>query len=158
MITSDPKELTVQLEKRLAEIAETQLLVGIPKEAMSTEEKGVYLADIADKNNFGSYSEHIPARPFGSTTVPVFKDKIMDFFQKEMADALKGKRAVKQAFDRVGFVVAGFMKQNLSTGKWAPNAPLTIKLKGSSKPLIDTGEMRRAITWVSKKIRGSKDV
>jgi hypothetical protein len=28
-----------------------------------------------------------------------------------------------------------------------PNSPVTIALKGSSKPLIDTGEMRGAVTW-----------
>jgi hypothetical protein len=29
---------------------------------------------------------------------------------------------------------------------WAPNAPSTIRRKGSDKPGIDTGEMRKALT------------
>ena len=36
---------------------------------------------------------------------------------------------------------------------WAPNSPLTIKLKGSSRPLIDTGELRKSIVYV---VRGDK--
>ena len=31
---------------------------------------------------------------------------------------------------------------------WAPNAPSTIARKGSDKPLIDTGELRKSITYV----------
>ena len=34
---------------------------------------------------------------------------------------------------------------------WAENAESTIKQKGSSKPLIDTGQLRKSITHVVKK-------
>lgn len=34
---------------------------------------------------------------------------------------------------------------------WAPNSPLTIARKGSSKPLIDKGELRNAITYTIRK-------
>lgn len=34
---------------------------------------------------------------------------------------------------------------------WAPNSPRTIVLKGSSRPLIDTGAMQEAITYVVRK-------
>ena len=43
---------------------------------------------------------------------------------------------------------AGYMQDNLTNGNWKPNAPLTIELKGSSHPLIDTGQMRQSITYV----------
>ncbi len=33
---------------------------------------------------------------------------------------------------------------------WAPNAPATIEAKGSDNPNIDTGELRKAITYVVK--------
>ena len=31
---------------------------------------------------------------------------------------------------------------------WPPNSPRTIRRKGSDQPLVDTGEMRKAITYV----------
>jgi hypothetical protein len=31
---------------------------------------------------------------------------------------------------------------------WPENSPITIAAKGSDKPLIDTGELRKAITYV----------
>lgn len=34
---------------------------------------------------------------------------------------------------------------------WAPNSPRTIMRKGSSRPLIDTGAMQEAITYVVRK-------
>ena len=44
------------------------------------------------------------------------------------------ERVVQDAFRTSGF------------GNWAPNRPSTILRKGSSKPLIDTGELRRSIS------------
>ena len=41
--------------------------------------------------------------------------------------------AIQEAFDTHGF------------GEWQPNAPSTIKAKGSSSPLIDTGALRGKI-------------
>lgn len=172
--TSDPKKLFAEMEKKLAELASQDILVGIP--ASATQEKDgetFYLADIATINNFGSYSEEhsrhftgeeakksgkIPPRPFGSTLMEVYGEKIRKFYKKEVKESLDGKRSMKQALNRVGFIAAGFMKQNLSVGKWEANAESTIAKKGSSKPLIDIGEMRRAITWVLRKKTGGKNV
>jgi hypothetical protein len=171
--TSNPKEIFAELEAKIKLATNTDILVGIPENATAEKDgESFYLADIATINNFGSYSEEhsrhltgdeakesgkIPPRPFGSTLLEVFGDPIKKFYNKEVGDSLKGKRPMKQALNRIGFIAAGFMKQNLSTGKWAANAESTIARKGSSKPLIDTGEMRRAITWVLKK-KGGKDV
>ncbi len=50
---------------------------------------------------------------------------------------------------------AGMIGENAAKGwfenpanKWPPNSPKTIAKKGSDSPLIDTGEMRKAITHV----------
>jgi hypothetical protein len=50
---------------------------------------------------------------------------------------------------------AGMTGQNAARGwftdsrnGWAPNAPSTIKAKGSDRPLIDTAQLRKAITYV----------
>jgi hypothetical protein len=50
---------------------------------------------------------------------------------------------------------AGMIGQNAakdwfyrSENQWPPNAPATIKKKGSDRPLIDTAAMRDAIVWV----------
>jgi len=117
-----------------------------PKESKGEED--VYIADIAFKNNFGSFSEGRPARPFGSTVIERYKIKIKKTINKEMSAYLKGKQNLETALNRIGLRIEGYMKDNLTNGNWAPNAPLTIFLKGSSQPLIHHGQMRQAITYI----------
>jgi hypothetical protein len=50
-----------------------------------------------------------------------------------------GRAIIIQAFSTSGW------------GTWKANSPVTIILKGSDKPLIDTGSLRRSIVWRVKK-------
>lgn len=56
---------------------------------------------------------------------------------KELAYAVatSALEIINEAFDSSGF------------GEWQPNSQLTIKEKGSAKPLIDEGRLRSAITY-----------
>lgn len=56
---------------------------------------------------------------------------------KDLAFAV-GESALEQIQE--AFKTEGF-------GEWAENRPATIKAKGSSSPLIDTGRLRKAITY-----------
>ena len=38
--------------------------------------------------------------------------------------------------------------RKINKGPFTPNAPATVKRKGSSQPLIDTGNLRKSITFV----------
>jgi len=48
----------------------------------------------------------------------------------------------------VGAFLEGQIKQTITRGRaeWPPLSPETIKRKGSSKPLIDTGKLRNSVT------------
>lgn len=56
---------------------------------------------------------------------------------KELAYAVatSALEIIDEAFDSSGF------------GEWQPNSPLTIREKGSAKPLIDEGRLRSAVTY-----------
>ena len=59
---------------------------------------------------------------------------------------------VKQAASRVGNYGASEVKKGIVSGapggqKFAPNSPMTIARKGSSKPLIDKGDLVGSITY-----------
>lgn len=110
--------------------------------------KETYVADIAFKNNFGSNAEKIPPRPFGSTMIPRYAEKIKKIINREMLAYLEGKESLETAYNRIGLMCAGFMKDNLKNGGWKANSKLTIFLKKSSHPLIDSGQMRQSITYV----------
>lgn len=46
---------------------------------------------------------------------------------------------------QVGVFAVGKVQETIRTGPWVPNSPLTIALKGSSKPLIDTTQMINSV-------------
>lgn len=157
MATKDPKDITKLLEKRLKEINNKRLQIGIPKTVAAEDDEGprgpAFLADIAHINNFGSKTKGIPARPFGTTTIPRYKEKINKFLKENLKLSLEGRQTVERTFDRTGAVAAGFMRKNLTDGGWQANSEKTIKIKGSSTPLIDFGHMRSAITWVTTDVK-----
>lgn len=51
------------------------------------------------------------------------------------------------ALDVLGMYIEGQIKARIAKGIDPPNAPSTIARKGSSKPLIDTGQLRSSITY-----------
>jgi hypothetical protein len=61
----------------------------------------------------------------------------------------KGEQA-KQQLRRVGMLGQNIVREWFTNPKndWPPNSPKTIAAKGSDRPLIDTGEMRKSITYV----------
>lgn len=110
-------------------------------------------AEIGFIQEFGRYSApKIPARSFLRvplrTHIRKKLQKSKEFSKENVEKAIKqgkadillkklgalGEQIVLEAFDTSG------------DGKWEPNAAITVALKGSDKPLIDTGELRKSIT------------
>lgn len=58
-----------------------------------------------------------------------------------------------QALSLLGEYSVGLIKQRIADGIPPPNAPSTIRRKKSSKPLIDTGQLRNAITYTVERAR-----
>lgn len=104
-------------------------------------------------HTYGSPLWQVPPRPI---IEPAIEDKqnrkiIEAELQLAAKAALEGKQgAMKSHLRRAGLLAQNLVRQWFTNPKnnWAPNAPSTIKRKGSSRPLIDTGELRKAITYV----------
>lgn len=116
----------------------------------------VDIAYYASQNEFGSYSDHIPARPFLRTTFEGDKlEKINKKAQQFLNECAENNRGAEDYLNKIGLYAAGLVQENITKGDFTPNppnSPLTIAIKGSSKPLIDTGTMRRALTsWTVKR-------
>lgn len=108
------------------------------------------IATYAAKQEFGSYSENIPSRPFLRTT---FEGARLVKIRKKASILLrqcaKQNRDAKSFLEKIGLYAADEVKRNIKDGEWQENSPVTIAIKGSSKPLRDTSTMSRAITaWV----------
>jgi len=57
----------------------------------------------------------------------------------------KLRKHVRKATKKNALIAEGEIKSDISAGKFKPNAPLTAALKGSGKPLVDSGELFASI-------------
>lgn len=53
---------------------------------------------------------------------------------------------MRQSLDRLGLMAAGDIQRRIADLRDPPNAASTVDRKGSSNPLIDTGEMRQKVS------------
>lgn len=96
----------------------------------------------------------MPERPFMRLALRQNKDKYASMLGTEARSVLRtiirggdAASAKKRALRRLGVEAQGDIRESITDLSSPPNSPLTIQLKGSSSPLIDTGQMRKAVTW-----------
>lgn len=102
----------------------------------------------------GSPLHRIPPRPIIEPAIEDSKEQIGDMLKKPMMKALDGdKQGAIEALEKVGMQGQNIVRAWFTNPKnnWAANSPKTIKIKGSSRPLIDSGELRKAITYIVRK-------
>lgn len=95
----------------------------------------------------------IPARSFIRSTYNEQVETVVKRFKQIMQAIQKGNYSVRPKLKLIGLEVQAAMQEKIITLKDPPNAPSTIAKKGSSNPLIDTGEMKNAISSQVKKIK-----
>ena len=135
-----------KLAKRMEE-SDQMVLVGVPKGA-GVYEDGLTIATIAAVNEFGSADGRIPERPFLRTAVEEGAHEYLSLVEKEMPDIAEGKHPMSRLLNRLGIMAVGHVQKKIVEGPFTPNAPSTIRAKGSSSPLIDTGALRQSINYV----------
>lgn len=131
--------------RMLAEIrANPQVVqVGIPA---GPQQDGVSLAMIGAAHEFGVPGK-IPERPWLYTSVVENRAFFIELNKRNLAAILKGQQTIKGALGQLGAAAEGRAKQKIYTGPFTPNAPETIRRKGSSKPLIDKGALVQSIKF-----------
>lgn len=130
----------------LAQLDKLEVRIGFQAGEASSED-GVDICDIAAWNEMGT--EHTPARPFMRQTVDNNEDKIMSFCANQ-AKSIGSGGSAQDVYKKIGVFGKGLVQQTIDSGNFAPNAPSTIRKKGSAKPLIDTGQMRQSVNYVIK--------
>lgn len=82
---------------------------------------------------------HIPSRPFMRQAFQNNLEQIEKVSTSLHKQYLDGKITKQQALSRLGEWYGGVIKKEIRNGNFTPLSPITIKMKGSDKPLIDTG-------------------
>lgn len=99
----------------------------------------------------GSPMWHIPPRPVLEPAIEDKLEPIAGKLKEAAQEALKGNLpGVEQNFHKAGMIGEDAAKGWFGNPKnnWPSNSPKTVRQKGSDSPLIDTGEMRKAITYL----------
>lgn len=84
----------------------------------------------------------IPARPWLEPGVASATPEVLLTIQDGMTEG----KSMDQILEAVGVVAAAAVKVYMTDLKTPPNAASTIRNKGSSNPLIDSGAMRQSVT------------
>jgi len=95
----------------------------------------------------GGWGGPIPERPFMRNSVQNNKGKYKTYLTTSALSVLTGKQTLLVVLNRLGILAQGHIQEEIGNLSDPPNSPVTIALKGSSKPLIDTGAMRQSVTW-----------
>lgn len=89
----------------------------------------------------------IPERSFLRAPLKANMPKYHKAFEWFVQRATQGKISMNQALNQMGMMMVRDSQEAISKGIAPANADSTIRRKGSSTPLIDTGRLRQSITW-----------
>lgn len=145
-VTPEGKRFYAQLE----ELKKLEVRVGF-QAGEATSDDGVDMCDIAMWNELGTVG--MPARPFLRQTADNNGDKMAAFGGAQAMRLAKGASA-ESCLEAIGVFSKGLVQETIRDGSFEPNAPSTIKKKGSDKPLIDTGRMRQSVNYAIKRKGG----
>jgi hypothetical protein len=127
---------------------------GILADNKTLSADGVPVVEYAIYNEFGTLprgnNKGIPARPFVGTTHDEQGRRWIDTIDKNLEDMLLSKQRTQTELDILGRRMMTDIKRKIDSITTPPNSPATIKRKGSDKPLIDDGVLKREINYEVK--------
>lgn len=106
---------------------------------------GASIAQIAAYNEFGT--DVIPERSFMRSGFDENQSRIVNFANKQFGLVIDGALNLNDALGLIGQLVQGIIQVKIRQIRTPPNAPSTIKKKGSDKPLIDFGQMIQSVRY-----------
>ncbi len=140
--TSGIREAREAIEKALNDFMTKEFVtIGIHEDAGQHESDNITNAQLGAIQEFGT--EHIPARPWLN---PGVQSGNAEYIQM-ITEAIKNQSPLKSVLEQVGVVAVGKAQLYMTQLKTPPNAASTIKRKGSSNPLIDTGALRQSVSF-----------
>ena len=133
------------MRQRMKQMAGSYTKVGVQEN--SRDQDGVSdLVIIAASNEFGT--ETIPERSFVRSTFEENREKLAEISAAEGDAILTGKKDVKTSLALMGEFHAGQIQAKIHSHPPPANAPSTIKRKGSSGTLVDSGNLAQSIRHV----------
>ena len=119
----------------------------------------VTTAQIASFHEFGTLDRYedsspagdgrpgVPQRSFLRSTADENRAKYSDLISRGIGRVIDGTMTIDRALGLVGAKAVADVQKKIASGIEPELTEATIQRKESSKPLIDTGQLRQAIDW-----------
>ena len=151
----------IKANVRLA--AGSYVAVGFPSEKDKPHKgrkgmEGMTNAQVAIANEVGTapgVEPYRPARPFMQKTVDREGKNATEALTVLGKQIARGEMRTSTALNRMGKQMAGEIKRSFTAEKFDRLSKMTIAIKGSEQPLIDTGNLRQSVTW-KVRMKGAK--
>lgn len=107
--------------------------------------EGLSVADVASFHEFGTDS--VPQRSFIRAPIEANRGTIKDFQALLLREVILGKKTINQALGLIGEHAQADMIAAINSGIEPGLEQSTIDRKGSSTPLIDSGQLKQSIRY-----------
>jgi len=157
IVSAKVREVDLGWGKIIAEIRKmkgSHTKVGLPQEGSVEPNPDTGITEMSELvaigavHEFGAPNKNIPERSFVRATTDDNRSRIIKMQQLEISKITGGKSTVDISLKRMGTVVQGMMQRKIRQGPFVPLKPATIRKKGSTKPLIDKGQLIQSIQHV----------
>lgn len=145
--------------KAIQSLAQERVLVGIPAANAERRDAPINNAGIGYVQEFGSPANNIPPRPFLIPGVEAAQKDAVKHLKRGAERALDGQvDAGEKALHSAGLIAQNSVRATINEGIPPPLKPSTLAARRrrgrtGTKPLIDTGQLRNAITYVLRKVK-----
>jgi hypothetical protein len=150
---------TADILRAFKALTSREVLIGIPdvnaaRKADGDDPSPISKAAIGYIMENGSPIKNIPARPFLVPGVQSIKDKAIARLKIAGQAALEGDiKQIDKQLEAIGIMGMRAVQEKMADGPFAPLAESTLKARKrrgrtGTKPLLDTGALRQAITYV----------
>ncbi len=140
------RKLKAKIDKLHAQNAHVK--VGVLGTGETAEDGSLTMVELAAIHEFGSPAAGIPERSFIRFTVRNKQDLLNHRITQLATAFVNDKISIEQALGLLGATAAAEIKNSITSKQIKQDLkPATIKAKGSTTALIDTGRLLQSITW-----------
>lgn len=138
-----------EIKKQVGDTYRARVGVLGGKASRQNGSSGINNAELMLIHMFGSETRNIPARD--PLHAPIIKHR-RELIRKVGTGAMRAAFEAgnyRRMFELLGIAAESIVQNAFETagdGLWPALSPATIKAKGSSRPLIDTAQLRRSVT------------
>ena len=144
--------LFVAYEKNLQQFKDSVVKAGIlAKDGSQNHSEGITVFQIGMIHEFGVPEKNIPRRSFIRVPIENNIKEITKLIENNHRLVSENAMSANKALDLIGIKAQNTIKESFRNNDWKPLQRATVKRKGSSRPLIDTGQLIGSISFIVEK-------